>query len=86
MLWVNASEVSKTNNDKGWWSSSDVEKITPIQAIAWTFQTNVAIGDIDRIVRQGDCIMIKRKHNTTPLSIPRHLTEKEYRELLIAES
>lgn len=87
MLWVNAVEVSRTNHiEKGWWSSSDVNRITPIQAIAWTFQTNVAIGDIDRIVRQGDCIMIKRKPNATLLSTPRHLTEKEYRELLVAES
>lgn len=86
MLWVDAEGVARTNNKEGWFSSSQREHITPIQAIAWTFQTNVAIGDIDRIVRQGDCIMIKRKSGTTPVSIPRHLTEKEYRELLVAES
>jgi hypothetical protein len=86
MLWVDADGVARTNNTGGWYSSDMSNHITPIQAIAWTFQTNVAIGDIDRIVRQGDCIMIKRKSGTTPVSIPRHLTEKEYRELLVAES
>lgn len=86
MLWVDADGVARTNNTKQWYSSNDKHHITPIQAIAWTFQTNVAIGDIDRIVRQGDCIMIKRKSGSTPVSLPRHLTEKEYRELLVAES
>jgi hypothetical protein len=86
MLWVDADSVARTNNTERWFSSDMRDKITPIQAIAWTFQTRVAIGDIDRIVRQGDCILIKRKSKTTPVSLPRHLTEKEYRELLVAES
>jgi hypothetical protein len=86
MLWVDADSVARTNHTGGWYSSDAKNSISPIQAIAWTFQTNVAVGDIDRIVRQGDCIMIKRKSGSTPVSTPRHLTEKEYRELLVAES
>jgi hypothetical protein len=86
LLWVDNESVARTNNTKGWYSSSEADHITPIQAIAWTFQTNVPQGEIDRIVRQGDCIMIKRKSGSTGTGTPRHLTEKEYRELLVAES
>ncbi len=86
LLWVDADSVARTNSTKGYYSSSDAEHITPIQAIAWTFQTNVPKGEIDRIVRQGDCIMIKRKSGSAGTEKPRHLTEKEYRELLVAES
>ena len=85
LLWVDADSVGRTNSTKGWFSSSERENITPIQAIAWTFQTNVPQGQIEKIVRQGDCIMIKRTGNDL-LSTPRHLTEKEYRDLLVAES
>lgn len=85
MLWVDADSVARTNNTQGWYSSSMAEAITPIQAIAWTFQTNVPKGGIEKIVRQGDCIMIKKKSDEV-LSTPRHLTESEYRELLVAES
>jgi hypothetical protein len=86
MLWVDAESVARTNNkNQGWFSSSQREHITPIQAIAWTFQTNVPVGKIEKIVRQGDCIMIKRTGNDL-LDTPRHLTEEEYRELLVAES
>lgn len=86
LLWIDANSVGRTNNKKGWWSSSDIDNITPIQAIAWTFQTNVDIGDIDKIVRQGDCILIKRKGTKALLETPRHLTEDEYKSLLVAES
>lgn len=85
MLWVDVDSVARANNTQGWYSSSMAEAVTPIQAIAWTFQTNVPIGGIEKIVRQGDCIMIKKKANVE-LVTPRHLTEKEYRELLVAES
>lgn len=86
LLWVDAMEVARTNNKERWFSSSQVDNINPIQAIAWTFQTNVDKEDIDKIVRQGDCIMIKRKGKKELLSSPRHLTEEEYRTLLVAES
>lgn len=87
LLWVDIDSVARTNNkNTGWYSSSQRESVTPIQAIAWTFQTNVPIGSIEKIVRQGDCIMIKKIQGTELLSTPRHLTEGEYRELLVAES
>ena len=41
---------------------------------------------MNKIVRQGDCIMIKPKKNTEFLRGYRHLTEKEYRKYLILES
>lgn len=85
MLWVDADSVARTNNKERWFSSSMREHIKPIQAIAWSFQTRVPIGSIDKIVRQGDCILIKTKGKVENGEI-RHLTEEEYRELLVAES
>jgi hypothetical protein len=86
MLWVDADSVARTNNKERWLSSDMHEKITPIQAIAWSFQTRVPIGSIEKIVRQGDCIVIKKKRKAEEDSIVRHLTEEEYRTLLVAES
>ena len=86
-IWVDAQSVYRTNNKDKWLSSSENfgEKITPIQAIAWTIQTNVEEGNIEKIVRQGDCILIKPNKKGENGSV-RHLTEKEYRTLLVAES
>jgi hypothetical protein len=89
LLWVNAFEVMKVNDSSRTWFPSNEnygEKINPIQAIAWSIQTNIEANDIEQIVRQGDCIMIKKKPNAKPLSAPRHLTEIEYRGLLKLES
>jgi nicotinamide mononucleotide adenylyltransferase len=86
LIWVDAMGIARTNNTERWFSSEMIKNIKPIQAIAWTFQTNVPAGAIDKIVRQGDCIMIKRKAGASLLDTPRHLTEIEYRELLVAES
>ena len=61
------------------------KKINATQAIAWTIQTDVAEGGIEKIVRQGDCVFIKKNENATNC-IVRHLTEKEYLKLLTAES
>lgn len=85
MIWIDAESVCETNDIP--FGSSDLgrNKITPIQAIAWTIQTNVPKGGIDKIVRQGDCIMIKKKKNVKLVG-QRHLTEKEYRKLLEYES
>ncbi len=85
MLWVDADSVARTNNKERWFSSDMRDKITPIQAIAWSFQTRVPKGAIEKIVRQGDCIVIKKKGKAENGEI-RHLTEEEYRELLVAES
>jgi hypothetical protein len=65
----------------------DKNKVKAIQAIAWTIQTNIEKGNIEKIVRQGDCVLIKPKNSELPtLDTPRHLTEEEYRKLMVAES
>ena len=86
-IWVDAQSVYRTNNKDKWLSSSENfgEKITPIQAIAWTIQTDIKEGGIEKIVRQGDCVLIKKKKKCENGSV-RHLTEEEYRTLLVAES
>lgn len=86
-IWVDAQSVYRTNNKDKWLNSSENfgDKITPIQAIAWTIQTDVELGGIEKIVRQGDCILIKKKNKCESGGV-RHLTEKEYRELLVLES
>jgi hypothetical protein len=88
LIWVDAFEVYRTNDENVRWRSSSEnygEKINPIQAIAWTFQTTIEKGGIEKIVRQGDCILLK-KNSTAKIGSQRHLTEKEYRELLVLES
>jgi len=82
MLWIDVESVCRTN-DISFSSTNLGSKITPIQAIAWTIQTNVPKGGIDKIVRQGDCIMIKKKKDVKLVNDERHLTEKEYRKLLV---
>ena len=89
-IWIDPVSVAITNNNRMVNSrrldSIEIQKhINPIQCIAWTIQTNVMEGDIDYIVRQGDCILIKTKPNHKKGEI-RHLTEKEYCELLRFES
>ena len=86
-IWVDAQSVYRTNKPNEWLSSStDFGKvINPIQAIAWTIQTDIKEGGIEKIVRQGDCVLIKKKKNSERGSV-RHLTEKEYLKLLVAES
>lgn len=84
LLWVDVNSVYRTNIEG--WSGVDVSKINAIQCIAWTIQTNVPKGKIEKIVRQGDCVLIKPKGKYEPLTSPRHLTEKEYKKLLVAES
>lgn len=76
LIWVERNSVERTNDGK---------PFNSIQAIAWTIQTNIRKGDIEEIVRQGDCILIKPKSKYEEVPT-RHLTEKEYRELLICES
>lgn len=87
LIWVDATSVWRTNNPGQWTSSNENygRKITPIQAIAWTIQTNIREGEIDKIVRQGDCILIKKKPAAWTCDT-RHLTEQEYKELLVLES
>ena len=84
LLWVEPNSVYRTNTERGW--DFEINKVNAIQCIAWTIQTNVPKGKIEKIVRQGDCILIKPKGRYEPLTMPRHLTEKEYTTLLVAES
>lgn len=85
LIWINVNGVFRTNNaDKGWFSSSDID-LNAINCIAWTIQTNVPIGNIETIIRQGDCILIKPT-NDVRLDTERHLSGKEYLELLELES
>lgn len=85
LIWVNVNGVFRANNtDRGWVSSSDKD-LNAINCIAWTIQTNVPIGKIETIVRQGDCILVKPTDDER-LDLPRHLSGKEYLELLELES
>ena len=83
-IWVEPRSVYNTNNDNRW--DFLIGKVNAIQCIAWTIQTNVPQGSIEKIIRQGDCILIKPNGKYKPLDSARHLTEKEYKELLVAES
>lgn len=79
MIWVDLDNVARANGLRN-------SKITAIHAIAWTIQTNVETGNIEKILRQGDCIMVKVKDKSKPFVRTRHLTEEEYRTLIVAES
>lgn len=83
MIWVDLRSVAVTNG-QGW--NFDIKKVNAIQAIAWTIQTNVPEGNIEKIVRQGDCVLIKPIDKNNIDDGTRHLTEHEYRKLLVAES
>lgn len=86
LIWVDISSVYRTNNSD-WFRDGYDKKVNAIQAIAWTIQTNIPLGNIEKIIRQGDCILFKRKDKTIkPLVSPRHLTESEYLNLMVAES
>ena len=82
LIWVDLNSVRSTN-DKSAWDEED--KVTAIDSIAWTITTNVPKGNIEKIVRQGDCILVK-PINKGNLCEPRHLTGEEYLELLELES
>ena len=85
LIWVNVNNVFRANNvSKGWFNSEDID-LNAINCIAWTIQTNVPIGKIETIVRQGDCILVKPTDEER-LDNFRHLSGKEYLELLHLES
>jgi hypothetical protein len=84
MLWVDVRSVYRTNNENRWEFS--VDKVNAIDCIAWSIQTDISEGNIEKIVRQGDCIMIKPINAKKGRGNTRHLTSKEYRKLLVAES
>lgn len=87
MIWVDVQSVYRVNNENDRWNF-DIKKVNAIQCIAWTIQTNIPKGNIQKIIRQGDCVLLKPKDmkfigNNDNV---RHLTEQEYKELLVAES
>jgi hypothetical protein len=84
LIWVDADSVNLTNGGSRWDTSN--EHLNAINAIAWTIQVDVAKGDIDKIIRQGDCILVKPKPDAEMLNSPRHLTGEEYLSLIVAES
>lgn len=91
MIWIDAESVYRTNDNREgarWYSSGDDygKKINAIQAIAWTIQTDVPKDCIEKIVRQGDCVLIKKTHKGVHTDNVRHLTEQEYKTLLELES
>ena len=86
LIWVDLGSVNRTNNPNSWFNR-DTHTINAIQAVAWTIQTNIEKNNIEKIVRQGDCVLIKPINSKSEkIGETRHLTEKEYRELLVAES
>jgi hypothetical protein len=84
MLWVDVKSVYRTNNEDRW--NFDISKVNAIDCIAWSIQTDISEGNIEKIVRQGDCIMIKPLNSKKDRVGTRHLTSKEYKTLLVAES
>ncbi len=86
MLWVDINSVYFTNHPDVRYRNYN-ENVTPIDCVAWTITTTVPEGNIEKILRQGDCIMVKPINSNTPLlDTPRHLTRVEYLTLLVAES
>lgn len=78
-IWVNLNAIT-----------SDRSKITAIDAIAWTFTTNIKEECIEYWIRQGDCIFAKIKddedHSYIYTNTPRHLKADEYINKLRYES
>lgn len=85
LIWVDIKLVLN-NNDHNTWGGFEDKDCCALAAIAWTIQVDVEKGGIEKIVRQGDCIMVKPKTDAKILNNPRHLTKDEYLSLIVAES
>jgi len=84
LIWVDIANVLRTNGKSSWsWNDED---LCAIESIAWTIQVDVKEGDIESILRQGDCILVKPKEDAEILNQARHLKKEEYLNLLVAES
>ena len=87
LIWIEPQSVFRTNRDNTWYQRGESHKeLNAIECVAWTITTNVPKGNIEKILRQGDCIMIKPQGKFEPLASPRHLTQFEYETLIVAES
>ena len=82
LLWVDCGNIIRMKSEG---KNDGNIHVDAIDAIAWTIQTNLKKGDIEKIIRQGDCILLKRKEGVET-NIVRHLTGDEYRSLLVLES
>jgi hypothetical protein len=93
-IWVDIEDVLAVNANRrsGRWrkftsrSARPENLVTPIEAIAWTIMTDIPPGGIEYILRQGDCIFVRPFVDCTLRVAPRHLTGKEYEELIKGES
>jgi hypothetical protein len=86
LIWIEPQSVFNTNRS-GWYQRGESHKeLNAIECVAWTITTNVPKGNIEKILRQGDCIMIKPQGKYELLGTPRHLTQVEYETLIVAES
>jgi hypothetical protein len=94
MLWIDPRSVCQTNNIwlGGFYDAVKDKKITAIDCIAWTIQVPVSVDKIEKIIRQGDCVLVKAKGRHKPNRdadgdlLWRSLTGKEYIQYLSAES
>lgn len=105
LIWIDYQDVIRNSipEFKATWdtmNNGDYDsRVGPIACIAWTIQTNVPVGKIKSIIRQGDCILVEPTDDFVqelrkdydpklgPFVYPeRHLTEAEYRKYLILES
>ena len=79
MIWVDLEKIKDNALIK--------DDVDAIDAIAWTIQTNLPIGQISSFIIQGDCIIFKPKESWDGQTIAtRHITKEEYLTLLNAES
>ena len=90
MIWVDIASAYNTNHNKQlnrWNTNKAFEEgnITAIDCIAWTIKTTLPTDNIKTIIRQGDCVLLKPISSELQVK-ERHLTSKEYRELLKFES
>jgi hypothetical protein len=92
LIWIEPQSVYRTNftnhtsRDSWYDRTNGYKELNAIECVAWTITTNVPQGNIEKILRQGDCIMIKPQGKYEPLATPRHLTQVEYETLIVAES
>lgn len=75
-----------TSTDRYYLIWVNILTTSAIESIAWTFTTKIPLGNVKQIVRQGDCVLVYPIDPTKVQRYDRHLTEYEYRNLLILES
>lgn len=93
ILWIDPRSVALINGE--WIDRCDTfdalihaRKLSAIDCIAWTIQTTVPQGQIKKIIRQGDCILVRpiEEYQDKENAQWRSLSGEEYRQYLSAES